>query len=79
VLSKCANPACHAAFRFLHEGKLFAMDVELDPDSSPGAKHLRRVEFFWLCDSCCAEMTLRLDKTTGIVTTERLVRSSKVA
>jgi hypothetical protein len=27
MLSKCANPKCSAAFRYLHDGKLFRMEV----------------------------------------------------
>ncbi len=27
MLSKCANPGCPAPFLYLHEGKLFRMDI----------------------------------------------------
>jgi hypothetical protein len=33
MLAKCANPACSATFHYLHEGKLFP--VELRSDSAP--------------------------------------------
>lgn len=66
MVSKCANPTCSALFLYLHEGKLFRIEVE-----SPGKprlsieksivvdkKPVRRVEFFWLCNLCCQSMTL---------------------
>src|SRR5947209_14400478 len=28
MLSKCANPACSAQFRYLHDGKVFRVDLE---------------------------------------------------
>lgn len=70
MLSKCANPGCSATFLYLHEGKLFRMDSSGEiPGSSPVArvtKTARRVEFFWLCAPCAAELTLGYNKETGI-------------
>jgi hypothetical protein len=34
MLSKCANPACSAKLRYLHEGKIFRLDASL-----PNGKH----------------------------------------
>ena len=28
MLSKCANPSCSAQFRYLHDGKVFRIDLE---------------------------------------------------
>jgi hypothetical protein len=28
MLSKCVNPACSAQFRYLHDGKVFRVDLE---------------------------------------------------
>jgi len=28
MLSKCANPTCSAQFRYLHDGKVFRVDLE---------------------------------------------------
>jgi hypothetical protein len=36
MLSKCANPACSANFRYLHEGRLFHVEIGLaapDPEN----------------------------------------------
>ncbi len=73
MLSKCANPGCPTSFRYLHEGKLFRIHMDsdaTDPTSvAVGAetkKPSRRVEFFWLCQSCSAEMTLSVQKGVGV-------------
>jgi hypothetical protein len=75
VLSKCANPGCPAPFRYLHEGKLFRMEVESAGNGRPdfGAdtelkKPGRRVEFFWLCEKCAAQVTLNFEKGGGVIT-----------
>src|SRR5205807_9210739 len=74
VVSKCANPACSAPFRYLHEGKLFRM--EMNPDGAvdtlhvvaPSGKPAKHTEFFWLCDECAIRMTLAFEKGGGIKT-----------
>jgi hypothetical protein len=66
MLAKCANPLCSAPFRYLESGGLFRL--ESDPlDSSD----TRTPEYFWLCRSCSAKMTLRLDEADGV----RIVQS----
>jgi hypothetical protein len=71
MLSKCANPHCSAPFLYLHQGKLFRFDFEAE-ESNPalgfGKEPRRRTEYFWLCDSCTAVMTLECHKGTGVVT-----------
>ena len=70
MLSKCANPACSRPFRYLRDGKLFEIDSR---DESVLAtvgeerKPVRRVEFFWLCGECSAEMTIINDRDRGVV------------
>lgn len=49
MLSKCANPACFARFRYLHEGRIF--NIEIKKESSNYHAQLR-IEHFWLCESC---------------------------
>ena len=70
MLSKCANPGCAATFLYLHQGKLFRLDTCVEVVTSTSAaetkKPSRRVEFFWLCHSCAAELTLGYKKETGI-------------
>jgi len=63
MLSKCANPTCSARFRYLHEGRIFSAIIE-DKGVVRGAEDYaetpRRVERYWLCDSCARSMTLVL-------------------
>jgi hypothetical protein len=70
MLSKCANPGCTAVFLYLHEGKLFRVDINVEILArTPGhemTKASRRIEFFWLCGVCAAELTLGYKKETGI-------------
>src|SRR5947209_8578904 len=56
MLSKCANPGCSTAFRYLREGKLFEIDNNtLAAANADAKKPVRRVEFFWLCGPCSSE------------------------
>jgi len=38
VLSKCANPACDATLRYLHQGKIYRIDTESLARASRRAK-----------------------------------------
>jgi hypothetical protein len=69
MVSKCANPACPAAFHYLGKGRLFlvessagiiceAVDVQL------GHKP-RRLEYFWLCDACCRSLEFVMENGTA--------------
>ncbi len=69
MLSKCANASCSNSFLYLHDGKLFRMDVIVEnqtqrPDEK---KHSRRIEYFWLCNECSASMTLSYRDGSGVV------------
>ena len=72
MLSKCANPACSKPFRYLRDGKLFEIETGLEPKSTihevSEKKPLRRIEYFWLCGPCSAELTVIVDKEKGPVT-----------
>ena len=77
MISKCANPACSASFRYLHEGKLFRFErkriEEARPfqEVDPGVrKNSGGIEFFWLCDQCAATMTLTYRKGIGVTPSE---------
>jgi hypothetical protein len=72
MLSKCANLACLARFNYLHEGRIFKIEmgaVGSDSDSSP----TRRIEHFWLCGRCA--QTLKVVLENGVVTTHPLHRA----
>ena len=87
MVSKCANPRCSAPFLYLHSGKLFRVEerpsLTTASDTSAEAnfgtkKAARRVEYFWLCEECAAEMTLVRKKGVGI-TTQKLSRAKGAA
>jgi hypothetical protein len=71
MLGKCANPSCSAQLVYLREGKIFMVErpQQLYP-AATGRQEKRalpaRVEHFWLCGACSAQMTLVYDSTTGI-------------
>ncbi len=58
MVSKCANPACLARFRYLHEGRIFNIEIPGSPDSPYG-----RIELYWLCMECAR--TLKLVASNG--------------
>ena len=72
MLAKCANPACFATFRYLHEGRLFLFESKRDapkrgPPADPedtGRSH--SPQYFWLCSSCCSAMTVQPDGDHGV-------------
>ena len=70
MLSKCANPTCSTPFRYLRDGKLFEIDSRDESGVSAVGerKQVRRVEFFWLCGECSAEMTIVNDQERGVIT-----------
>jgi hypothetical protein len=71
MLSKCANPGCPATFLYLHQGKLFRLDTTVEILGRTPVREMtkasRRIEFFWLCNQCAAELTLGYKKETGIM------------
>jgi hypothetical protein len=74
MLSKCANPDCSTPFLYLHQGKLFRIEVQAksnrpspDPLGSE-KKPARRMEYFWLCDSCSAQMEVTYREDVGVAT-----------
>jgi hypothetical protein len=67
VLSKCANPACVASFRYLHQGRIFNIDVSA---VSPEKYHIPKIERFWLCEQCAQVM--KVVRENGVVSTRLL-------
>lgn len=51
MLAKCANPVCPTRFRYLHEGRIFNIEVPNGPATNvrPAAT---RIEHYWLCAEC---------------------------
>ena len=68
MISKCANPACTTPFHYLHEGRLFQMETGHQAAENPEHKKApRRIEYFWLCNACAVDFTLRYQRGVGIV------------
>jgi hypothetical protein len=72
VLQKCANPICYAQFRYLHQGKLFEVEIQYrngPSDDAPGrlGNGKGHVEWFWLCDQCAPRVSLRFVPGQGLV------------
>lgn len=73
MVSKCANPDCSISFRYFHQGRLFRVETitgtERRRSLGSGAEDrnpLKRLEFYWLCDSCAERFTLIFDRANGV-------------
>ena len=69
MVGRCANAECGVPFRYFREGKLFRFDLNVA--STPVRIQLdgaasRRIEDFWLCDSCALKMTLVSEDGVGV-------------
>lgn len=71
MLWKCANPFCFTRFRYLHEGRLIGVQFKPVPDCHAASvldhSDGRTIEYFWLCPACAPMMTLRVEKTTVVI------------
>jgi hypothetical protein len=81
VLRKCANPVCYVPFRYLHQGKLFEVEIQYrkchcGKNTSSNGK--RYVERYWLCDQCAAHNALQFDPRKGVVLMSSLGESREV-
>ncbi len=63
MVSSCANPACSATFRYLHEGIIFHVPVTSAVPDDTAASGAPTVERFWLCDECSSRITVIADPT----------------
>jgi hypothetical protein len=63
MLGKCANPPCSASFRRLGDGRLF----RLEPDPNLRVPN-PKIEYYWLCPTCSAVMTPRIDARGTVIT-----------
>jgi hypothetical protein len=55
MVSRCVNPACHAEFRSLNTGDIYAVE-----------RRSADTEFFWLCSACVPLVALSLDSTGSV-------------
>ena len=81
MLNKCANPVCSAQFRFLHQGKLFEVEVQYAESLTSGqtkpGNGKGHAERCWLCDECAAHISLRFDARRGVVMVSSLTGSEE--
>ena len=63
MLSRCLNPACSASFRYLYDGRIFA--VERFVTSPDGLKTERILEHYWLCGPCSTTMKVVVENGTA--------------
>jgi len=71
MLNKCASPSCSTPLVYLRDGKIFRMEQPQEPQPAGNSVQPKkalpaRVEHFWLCGPCSAEMTLVCDRTAGV-------------
>jgi hypothetical protein len=69
MLSQCANSHCGKPFVRLGEGKLFQVEAasrQAVSFASNLRKPPRRVDRYWLCNSCAATWTLVQDPKQGV-------------
>ena len=62
MLSTCLNPACGTPFRYLHDGRIYQLEIPAVPQ-----KHSTRREYFWLCGRCCSEFAVVLRDGQGCI------------
>lgn len=68
MLAKCSNPSCTAPFHYLRDGRLFQMETGLGgPHAVGDKKPVHKIEYFWLCNRCSAEMTLAYERGKGVI------------
>ncbi len=53
MIDRCANPACNEPLVYLRSGALYAVEA---PELAQAGAATR---FFWMCESCSREFTLR--------------------
>lgn len=73
MLSKCANPTCATTFRYLHEGKLYVIDLREPVRHKPRrSSNSGRLEYAWLCSSCSLYLTIQIDEEFGARVVQKL-------
>ncbi len=72
MISHCANPACALPFHYLRGGRLYRFDIRSPqvpcvdvPNSICTEKAPHATVFFWLCEQCSSQYSLRFDCHEG--------------
>ncbi len=67
MVASCANPLCKAKFRYLHDGKLFFLQLGIVAGSdAEWTTATRPAQYFWLCSTCCRSFRLALHPVSGV-------------
>ncbi len=66
MVAKCANPYCDTPFKYLRGGKLFLFHKSFGKPIGENGANL--MEYFWLCESCAAKLTIAIDKNGNTLT-----------
>ena len=66
----CANPDCGAELKYLRGGRLYLLEREPFIQREDGVRytpgHVSMRRYFWLCEPCAAEYTIRRWTDHGI-------------
>jgi hypothetical protein len=73
MISHCANPDCSMPFHYLRGGRLYRFEVRRPsapcqdvPNAICDVKPSSATVFFWLCETCCAKLTLKFVPKSGV-------------
>lgn len=73
MISQCANPACGIPFYYLRGGCLYRFDIKSPclpckdvPNAVCSLKPSHAAIFFWLCEQCSAQYSLRFEFRDGL-------------
>jgi hypothetical protein len=73
MISHCANPDCRRPFHYLRGGRLYRFDIRHPsspcsdvPNAICNTKPSHAAVFFWLCEHCSSQYSLRFNIRTGI-------------
>ena len=73
MISHCANPDCRLPFHYLRGGRLYRFDIRHPstpcsdvPNAICNTNPSHATVFFWLCEQCSSQYSLRFNIRTGI-------------
>ncbi len=70
MLQQCANPTCTARFMYLHDGRVFVVESR-SADQPNGDAVAGSRQYFWLCNSCLHDFTVRYEPRIARVVVRR--------
>lgn len=73
MISHCANPDCKVPFHYLRGGRLYRFDIRHPsipcsdvPNAICNTNPSHAAVFFWLCEQCASQYSLRFSIRSGI-------------